>query len=311
MTVKVLRVAIIGRTEILYDSALALRQAGFEVVCILTAKEAPEYERTAADFKALAQAWGVPFEQGPKITDHVEFLRASQADIGVSINYTGVIPQFVIDIFPLGVLNAHGGDLPRYRGNACQAWAILNGESRIGLCIHRMIGGELDSGDIVARDYLPIDHTTKVTIAWRWMIERSPALMLQAVQELSRDPRYVLERQSRDPKDALRCYPRRPEDGRIDWRRPALDVLRLINACNKPYAGAFCDFEGRQLIIWDAELVNDDEVFCAVPGQITELGEFVVDVACGTGKIRIMAAEIEGLSDVPRAWIGSIRKRLT
>jgi methionyl-tRNA formyltransferase len=311
MTGKTIKIAIIGRTEILYDTALALRQAGFKVVCILTAKEAPEYERTAADFKALAQNWSIPFEQGPRITDHVKFLRTSRADIGVSINYTGVIPQSVIDIFPLGILNAHGGDLPRYRGNACQAWAILNGESRIGLCIHRMIGGELDSGDIVARDYLPIYETTKVTVAWRWMVERSPALMLKAVQDLSKDPNYVLERQSRDPKDALRCYPRRPEDGRIDWRRPALEVLRLINASNKPYAGAFCDFEGRQLIIWDAELVKDDEVFCAVPGQVTELGENDVEVACGVGKIRIKAAEIEGRSDVPRAWIGSIRKRLT
>lgn len=306
-----LRVAIIGRTEILYNSALLLRQAGLDVVCILTAKEAPEYERTAADFRALAQVWGIPCEQGPRITDHVGFLQASQADIGVSINYTGIIPQTVIDIFPLGILNAHGGDLPRYRGNACQAWAILNGESKIGLCIHRMIGGELDSGDIVARDYLPIDHTTKVTAAWRWMVERSPALMLKAVRALSKDPNYVLERQSLDPKDTLRCYPRRPEDGKIDWRRPALEVLRLINACNKPYAGAFCDLEGTQLIIWDAELVEDNEVFCAVPGQITALGERFVDVACGEGKIRIKEVEVDGRSEVPREWIHSIRKRLT
>ncbi|MBI2747514.1 MAG: methionyl-tRNA formyltransferase [Burkholderiales bacterium] len=308
---KVLKIAIIGRTEILYDSALALRKVGFEVVCILTAKEAPEYVRTAADFEALAQAWDIPFEKGPRITDHVEFLRASQADIGVSINYTGVIPQAIIDLFPLGILNAHGGDLPRYRGNACQAWAILNGESRIGLCIHRMIGGELDSGDIVARDYLPIDHTTKVTAVWRWMVERSPGLVLEAVQGLSVDPDYVLVRQSSDPKDALRCYPRRPEDGRIDWRRSAMEVLRLINASNKPYAGAFCDFEGRQLIIWDADLINDGEVFCAVPGQITELGEHGVDVACGVGKIRLKEVELEGRSGAPREWISSIRKRLT
>lgn len=305
-----IKIAIIGRTEILYDSAIALRQAGFEIVCILTAKEAPEYERTAADFKALARNWSIPFEQGPRITDHVELLRTSRADIAVSINYTGVIPQSVIDIFPLGILNAHGGDLPRYRGNACQAWAILNGESRIGLCIHRMIGGELDSGDIVARDYLLINEATKVTVAWRWMLECTPVLMLKAVQELSKDPNYVLESQSRSPQDALRCYPRRPEDGRIDWSRPALDVLRLINASNKPYAGAYCDYEGRQLIIWDAELVKDGEAFCAIPGQVTELAEQNVDVACGVGKIRLKEVEVDGRSGVPRAWIDSIRKRL-
>jgi methionyl-tRNA formyltransferase len=45
-------------------------------------------------------------------------------------------------------------------------WAILNGEDRIGLCIKRMVGSELDSGDIIARDYVAIEHSTKVWQVW-------------------------------------------------------------------------------------------------------------------------------------------------
>lgn len=306
-----MRVAIIGRTEILYDTALLLSQAGHEIRCILTAKEAPEYTRTAEDFRQLAKQWDVPFAQGPRIGEHIDFLRASGSDIAISINYTGVVPQEVIDVFPLGVLNAHGGDLPRFRGNACQAWAILNGENRIGLCIHRMIGGELDSGDIVARDYLPIDHTTKVTDAWEWMSLSVPELMLEAVARLAKNPEYVLERQSKDPKNALRCYPRRPEDGRINWRRPALEVLRLINASNKPYAGAFCDYEGQKLIVWDASLLEDGENYCAVPGQVTLIGAGFIDIACGAGKLRLTRVQIEGDCErSPDDLVSSIRARL-
>jgi len=307
-----MRVAVIGRTEILYETALLLRQRGHEISCILTAKEAPEYARTAKDFRRLSEHWGVPFAQGARILEHADFLRASASDIAVSMNYPGIVPQQVIDIFPLGILNAHGGDLPRYRGNACQAWAILNGESRIGLCIHKMIGGELDSGDIIARDYLPIDLSTKVTQVWKWMRERIPALMLEAAERLAREPGYVLERQSKDPAAALRCYPRRPEDGRIDWHRPAIEVLRLINASNKPYAGAFCEYEGRKLIIWDAALVEDDENFCAVPGQVLAVGAGHVDMACGTGKLRLFKVQLEGGSEIgPDRLISSIRMRLT
>jgi len=119
-----------------------------------------------------------------------------------------LFPSLLSNCFPLGILNAHGGDLTRYRGNACQAWAILNGEERIGLCVHKMQGGELDSGDIITRDYLPIDYTTKITKVWDWMTERVPILMLEAVEQLSKDSSYVLEQQSADPQDALRCYPR-------------------------------------------------------------------------------------------------------
>lgn len=305
-----MRVAIIGRTEILFDTAIALEKVGNKIACIVTSKEAPEYIRTAADFRVLADQLGIPFAQGVPIANHVDLLKKSKADIAVSINYTGVIPQEVIDIFPLGILNAHGGDLPRYRGNACQAWAILNGESRIGLCIHRMIGGELDSGDIVARDYLPIDRDTKVTAVWDWMVHATPQLMVNAVAHLAANPEYVLERQSKDPRDALRCYPRRPEDGRIDWGRSALEILRLINASNKPYAGAFCEFEGECMVIWDAELLEDGEVFCAVPGQVTAISPGYVDVACGSGKIRIKQIEMGGQLMPPCDRISSIRMRL-
>lgn len=307
-----LRIAVIGRTEILYDTASALVDAGYSIACVLTAKEAPEYTRTASDFKTLAETLEVPFAQGVPIASHAPFLGDARADIAVSINYTGVIPQSIIDIFPMGILNAHGGDLPRYRGNACQAWAILNGESRIGLCIHRMVGGELDSGDIVARKYLLIDHDTKVTDAWKWMAREVPGMMVETVNHLAVDPQYVLERQSRDPAHALRCYPRRPEDGRINWSRPALEVLRLINASNKPYAGAFCELEGRRMIIWDAALLEDGEVYCAVPGQVTSVGRSHITIACGSGKLMIRQIQFEGEAESsPDRYVTSIRKRLT
>src|SRR5689334_1634735 len=109
-----MRVAIIGRTEILYETAKRLAGAGHEIVCVLTSKEAPEYTRSADDFRALAITWSIPFANGSRITEHAAFLKSSQADIAVSVNYTGVVPQSVVDLFPLGILNAHGGDLPRY-----------------------------------------------------------------------------------------------------------------------------------------------------------------------------------------------------
>ena len=306
-----MKVAIIGRTEILYDTVKLIIQLGHTITCIVTNKEAPEYTKTASDFKSLASDLSVPFVSTAQIAVAQEMLESSKSDIAVSFNYSGVIPSLITDIFPLGILNAHGGDLPRYRGNACQAWAILNGETRIGLCIHRMIGGELDSGDIIARDYLNIDETTKVTQAWEWLNERIPALFLDAIKSLSIDQDYILEKQSKKTNDAHRCYPRRPEDGRIDWQQSALRILRLINASNKPYAGAFCDYEGLQFVIWTAEIVNDYENFSAVPGQVTKIGGSYIEVACKESKLRILLAECRGAVDVPTVWVQSIRKRLT
>jgi hypothetical protein len=59
------------------------------------------------------------------------------------------------------------------------------------------------------------------------------------------------------------------------------------------------------------ELMEDGDMFCAVLGQITALGECFVDVACVTGKLRIYEVEINGQFNAPRTWIKSTRQRLT
>ena len=306
-----MKIAIIGRTEILYETALLLREAGHEIVAILTAREAPEYTRTTQDFKLLAKDWEIPFAQGHNVSEHLDMLSASSPDIGVSMNYTGILPQSVIDLFPLGVLNAHGGDLPRYRGNACQAWAILNAEEKIGLCVHKMNGDEIDSGDIITRDHFPINQDTKVTEVWAWMLKRVPVLMKDAVRRLSVDPDFVLQIQSEDPNEILRCYPRLPEDGRITWTNPAIEILRLINASNKPYRGAYCEFEGQKIIIWDADLLMDQECHCAVPGQVTAVHNDFVEVSCGEGKLCVKKVQIDEKVLSPGQIIKSTRKRLS
>lgn len=304
-----MRVAIIGRTEVLYEAALKLKKQGYEIALIITAKEAPEYQKTADDFLVLAKEWDIPYVCTSRIMDVYEKVRSIPLiDIGVSLNYIGIIPQAMIDLFPLGILNAHSGDLPRYRGNACQAWAIINGETRIGLCIHQMIGGELDSGAILAREYYPININTKVTEVYQWFSERVPFLFLDALNKISFDPLFVLEVQSEQ--NALRCYPRRPEDGRIDWRGTNEQILRLINASNKPYSGAFCTFSDRSMIIWDAELADDNENYCAIAGQVIHISKHYIDVACGKGKLRVKQVEIDGVVDCPSVWIKSIRNRL-
>ena len=107
------------------------------------------------------------------------------------------------------------------------------------------------------------------------------------------------------------CGPnlRESDNGRVDWTKLAIDVLRLINASNKPYAGAFCDFEGEKMIIGDAELVEDGENFCAVPGQVTKIGDRFIEVGCRMGKIRLLSVEYQGQVSVATLVIKSIRKR--
>ncbi|MEY8197897.1 MAG: formyltransferase family protein [Colwellia sp.] len=310
-----MRIALIGRSEILFNCAELLIDEGHEIGLIITAKEAPEYTKTSEGFREFSKLHKIDFLHSARLGDENsrQFIKLSgPIDVCVSVNYSGIIPQSIIDLFPLGILNAHGGDLPRYRGNACQAWALINGEKEIGLCVHKMIGGELDNGLIISRDYLSIDHNTKIGQCYSWMNSRIPNLFLESIGLLENDPDYVLEKQSTDPKDALRCYPRMPVDGKIDWHKGTLDILRLINASSEPFSGAFAEFEGESIIIWQAELLMDDEVFVAVAGQVMQVNPEIgyIVIATGDGKLKINEVEYRGRRVQPYRIINSIRKRL-
>ncbi|MGI8544095.1 MAG: methionyl-tRNA formyltransferase [Aridibacter sp.] len=310
-----MKIAIIGRTETLFETALLFLEKGYEIPLIVSAKEAPEYTKTADDFENLASEINAVFIKTARISTagNVKKIRElEKIDIGISMNYISVISQEVTDSFSLGILNAHGGDLPKYRGNACQAWALINKEEKVGLCIHKMIGGELDSGEIIAREYLPIDINTKIGEIQKWMGEIIPEMFLDSVKNLEDDPNYVLEVQSKNPKDALRCYPRIPSDGKINWQDSNETVLRLINASSEPYAGAFCSYNEKKIIIRDAELFKDEENYSAVSGQISQINsDGSIIVICGQGKLKIKEIEIEGNRMPPAQLIKSIRSRLT
>jgi UDP-4-amino-4-deoxy-L-arabinose formyltransferase/UDP-glucuronic acid dehydrogenase (UDP-4-keto-hexauronic acid decarboxylating) len=309
-----MRIAIIGRSELLFETAQLLIKKGFEIPLVITSKAAPEYKIKEEDYKFFAKTNNSVFIQTGRINTEEVIKKISSLktiDIAVSINYSGVIADEIIDLFPMGILNAHGGDLPRYRGNACQAWAIINGEKEIGLCVHKMIGGELDSGDIISKSFLPININTRVGEAYDWMEKEIPVLMLNAIDKLSKNINDV-QFQSKDPKDALRTYPRNPDDGEIDWNKDAETIIRLINASSEPFSGAFTTYNGEKLIIWRASLYIDNENYCAIPGQIAKINKDSgsIIVITGKGKVEIKEIEINGVRTEPANIIKSIRKRL-
>ena len=308
-----MRIAIIGRSELLFKTAVLLANKGFEIPLIITSKAAPEYKKKDIDFKNLAESLKSTFIYTSKINtiEVVDEIKSiERIDLAVSINYSGIIANEVIDLFPMGILNAHGGDLPRYRGNACQAWAIINGEKKIGLCIHKMIGGELDSGDIITKSHFPININTRVGEVYEWMEREIPGLMLQAIQILVENPNNV-EKQSTDSKKALRTYPRNPDDGLIDWDKDAQSIVRLINASSEPFSGAFTEYKNEKLIIWRAKLYKDAEVYSAISGQIANINKNTgsIIVITGDGKIEIEEIEINNLRCKPADFIKSIRSR--
>lgn len=306
-----MRIAIVGRSEALYNTALRLNQEGHDITSILTSKAAPEYLKNELDFKELANSLQIPFMCTTKIEKQRNFLLLGKPDVAISINYSAIIPPEITNLFKYGIFNAHGGDLPKYRGNACQAWAMLNGEKKIGLCIHKMVGGELDNGNIFLKKFLPISVDTQINTVISWINSEIPGMMSNVVRTITENPGFQGQPQSTDSKDILRCYPRRPEDGEINWDSKTIDIARLINASGPPYSGAFSFLNGQKITIHTCRILRDEENFLAVPGQILDILENEVCVATADGKLLISDIKIDETDVQVSKIFRSIRQRFS
>lgn len=308
-----MRIAALGRTHWLYDAIELIAARGHDVVMIGTAASAPEYRRHPADFTALAARLGCPgfVASSLRSADVVAHLASSRAEIAISVNWPTLITADTREHFPRGVLNAHAGALPRYRGNACPNWAILNGEPSVGVTIHEMVD-ELDAGPILAQEHLALSESDYIGDVYTRLDECIPRLFADVIDGLAADTLRA-QPQSLDPADALRCHPRRAEDGHIRWTASAAEIARLVRASAEPFAGAQAAFEAERLIVWRARVHRDDTRRVGVPGQIVGVDRAVgsVYILCGDGVLELQELELGGVRGPAAQFLSSTRDRLT
>lgn len=288
-----MRFAALGRTHWLYDAIVEAVQRGHQPALIGTCPAAPEYRRTEADFEALARELGVPFFCDSRINraEYVEMCRASGAPVAISVNWLTLVGAEVRAAFPLGVVNAHLGDLPRYRGNAVPNWAILNGEPRVALTLHEM-SDDLDAGDIYLQEPFALGDDTYIGDVYRFADAAMPAAFAQLLDGLD-DGTVVKRPQSADAADALRCFPRTPADGLLEWSAPATQLARLVRASAEPFAGAYTYLDGERLTVWRAYAAELPYPWVGRPGQVAERRPETGEVAVLTGQGVLVLQEVE------------------
>jgi UDP-4-amino-4-deoxy-L-arabinose formyltransferase/UDP-glucuronic acid dehydrogenase (UDP-4-keto-hexauronic acid decarboxylating) len=306
-----MRFAILGRTRWLLDAARLAMQRGHDLVLVGTCAAAPEYSLTEADFERLAAEAGCPYFCDARINDdrHVRAARASGAEIALSVNWLTLFGAEIIAAFPHGILNAHAGDLPRYRGNACPNWAILNGEDHVGLCVHRVVP-ELDAGPVVLRTRYPLGPDTYIGDVYAFLNVEIPRMLVAAMEGLVSGKLEAVP-QPEDPALSLRCFPRLPDDGLIDWREPAEMIGRLVRASAEPFAGAFTYLDGKRLRVWRARPDRLPYPWCGVPGQVAAIADEKITVLCGQGTVFVVTEVQLGTERLPPGrLIKSTRARL-
>ncbi len=156
------------------------------------------------------------------------------ASAGISWMYSQIISNADLERYPLGILNMHGGCIPEYRGANVLQWAIINGETQIGVTWHQ-INEKVDAGPIWAEHKIEISESATAWEVRSHMIEAGLNLFPSAWEKfLIKDQNFRIPVLSNG-----KVWPsRRPEDGRIAEGWPEQKVNNMIRALCTPWPPA-------------------------------------------------------------------------
>lgn len=254
-----------------------------DVVCVYTQPPRPAGRGQAPRETAVhrhAMALGLPVRH-PKSLRSPEEQAAFAAlphDVAVVVAYGLILPQPVLDAPPRGCLNIHASLLPRWRGAAPIHRAVMAGDAETGVCIMRMEAG-LDTGPVLLRAPTPIGPADTTGDLHDRLSAMGADLILQA---LSRPDLPAVPQPASGITYAAKID---KAEARVDWTRPARDIVRQINGLS-PFPGAWTMAGEERLKLLRARAVPG----AGKPGQA--IAPLVI--ACGNGAVAILQAQREG-----------------
>jgi methionyl-tRNA formyltransferase len=268
-----------------------LVETGFNVRLVVTQPDRPRgrgMEMTASPVKQSALRLSLAVTQPDRIKNNEDFrtrLTELKPDAIIVVGYGRIIPQWMIDLAPLGSLNVHASLLPKYRGAAPIQWAIANGETVTGVTTMRIDAG-LDTGDILLQREHPVgSEDTAESIAPK-LAAVGAELMLETLAGLRAG---MIRGRAQDQAQATLAPILKKEDGQIEFHRSATEIWNRLRGF-QPWPGAFTTFRGKSLHIWSARPADAN----------TPLGEIRLEdnrllVGCGSRtSLELLEVQVEG-----------------
>ena len=256
-----------------------LVEVGFHIELVVTQPDKPRgrgMEMSLSPVKRRGLELGLQVAQPDKIKNNEEFrsqLSSLKPEAIIVVGYGRLIPQWMIDLPPLGNINLHASLLPKYRGAAPIQWAIACGETITGVTTMKIDSG-LDTGDILLQKDIPIEPTdTAETLAPR-MATIGAGLMSDTLHGLRAG---TVHPTRQDQSKASLAPILKKEDGEIDFYRSAEEICNRLRGF-QPWPGAYTSFRNKNLQVWDAKplqrVLNEAELFLEADRLI---------VGCGRG----------------------------
>jgi methionyl-tRNA formyltransferase len=294
-----LRLIFMGTPEFSVPTLLELVAHGHDIAAVYTRAAKPGGRRgltlqpTPVEQEARRLKIPVLTPKTLKTPEALEELRAHDADTAVVVAYGMILPQAILDAPRLGCFNLHASLLPRWRGAAPINRAIMAGDAETGVMVMKMDVG-LDTGDVAMAERVAISDRMTASDLHDELSRLGAGLMVRALAALERGTLQLTKQPDEGVTYAAKID---KAEARIDWTKPARDVLRHIHGLS-PFPGAWCEMAG------DGEPARLKILRCEIASGAGAPGDALDDrltIACGEGAIRIIELQRAGKAPMKAA----------
>jgi len=300
-----LRLAYAGTPDFAVPALRALAAGGHTIAGVFTQPDRPAgrgRRLTPPPVKRAAQALDLPVYQPERLDADV--LAQAVGDAGVDalvvVAFGQILPRTILAWPRWDALNVHASLLPRWRGSAPIARALLAGDSATGVTIMRMEPG-LDTGPMLLQRACAIGATDTALV----LHDRLAELGAEAITRVCDDlPAHLAAAEPQDEAAATYAAKLTRDEGRVDWRQPAVEIERRVRAL-QPWPAAWTPLDGETWRIWGAQV--GAEAHGTEPGTVVACARHGIDVATGSGVLRLLRLQPAGRRAMSAADVANAR----
>lgn len=226
-------------------------------------------------------------------------LRAFDPDIVLVMAWQELLDAEALAIPSEGYVGRHLSLLPKRRGRAPVAWALIHGLEETGVTLFWLDEG-VDDGDIVAQKRVEIDHEDEASDLHAKMTDTTVDALETLTLKFAADE---FPRTPQDESQATYTHPRRPDMGLIDWTNSATRLYDFIRGQSHPYPGAFTYHNMDKTTVWHTSIAHRTRID-GTPGEVMSvIDDNTFLVQTGEGQLEI---EVEQAADAEPITKGSV-----
>lgn len=274
-----------------------LDEAGFPIVAVFAQPDKPVgrgKKMQSPPVAEYAKQKDIPLFQPHKVSDptSLETLKNLAPDYIIVAAYGKILPDRVLNAAKKECLNVHASLLPKYRGAAPIQYAILNGDNTTGVAIMRVVK-ELDAGPVFLDKEIPIDLTDTTLTLTAKLADLGGEALLEALNKIENEN---LKPIAQNPEEVSFAHKITKDMAKMNWNDSAQKLFNQVRAL-QPWPVAETHFQNHRIRVHSCEVLNSD--MKKSPGTIVEISKKGLDVATGSGILRLLECQADGKKRMP------------